>query len=547
MKPGGAPALLWALALPGLAGCLRSEAAASAPVAAAPVAAAPVTAALDCRKPAHRISPLIYGVGYNELPAPDEALPWELGATARRWGGNSSSRYNWRLGNAWNTGSDWFFRNVSYGGGKGPAYARFLEENRAHGVASALTVPLIGWVAKDTVSASFPVSRFGPQRAADHDAGDGLSAEGKPLAPGPPEQTSVAAPPSMIEAWVRRIRADGGGVRMYLLDNEPMLWHETHRDVHPQPVTYDELLDRTLRYGAAVRSADPRALIAGPALWGWPAYGYSAADARAGFALHPDRRAHGDVPLLPWYLRKLREQEQKTGVHLLDVVDVHFYPQADGIGGAHGRTEAEFAARRLRSVRGLWDASYSDESYIGEPIRLLPRLREWIDENDPGLGISIGEWNFGAARHPSGGLATAEALGRFAEAGITAAFYWTAPPRGSPAFWAFRAFRDFDGAGAAFEDLFAGAVTQDRLSVFISRNQAATRLVLVAVNGRDSAAEVRLRLEGCGAPAAVRRFVAAGADFTLRAGDRLTPSQDAPALLPPQSISVVEVQLASGR
>lgn len=520
-----------ALALLLLACCTRSRA--------AEPAAASVT--LDCRSPGRPISPLIYGVGYNELPAPDEALPWELGATARRWGGNSSTRYNWKLGNAWNAGSDWFFRNLDYGGGKGPAYARFLAENRAHGVASVLTVPIIGWVAKDTASASFPVSRFGPQRAADHDAGDGVSKEGKPLSPDPPERTSVAAPPELVEAWVRQIRADGGAVRQYILDNEPMLWDETHRDVHPQPTTYDELLDRTLRYGLAVRRADPQAVIAGPALWGWPAYSFSAADARAGFSRCPDRRAHGDVPLLAWYLRKLREHELKTGVHLLDVVDVHFYPQADGIGGAHGGTDAQSAARRIRSVRGLWDPSYQDESYVGEPIRLLPRLREWIDENDPGLGISIGEYNFGAARHPSGGLATAEALGRFAEAGITSAFYWTAPPRGSPAFWAFRAFRNFDGQGAAFEERFAGATTLDRLSVFSSRDEAATRLVFIAVNARPAPVELQLQLEGCGAPMAIRRFVGTGADLALR---KAPPSAGiGHNQLPPQSISVVEVRL----
>ena len=44
-------------------------------------------------------------------------------------------------------------------------------------------------------------------------------------------------------------------VQMYILDNEPMLWNSTHRDVHPEPVTYDELLDRTVRYASAIRAA----------------------------------------------------------------------------------------------------------------------------------------------------------------------------------------------------------------------------------------------------------------------------------------------------
>src|SRR6185436_17484441 len=156
--------------------------------------------------------------------------------------------------------------------------------------------------------------------------------------------------------------------------------------------------------------------------------------------------AHGGTPLLPWWLRETLTHEKRTGVRLIDVVDVHFYPQGRGIGvGVAGETDRDTAARRIRATRSLWDPSYEDESWIGEKMRLLPRLRAWIDENHPGLGISIGEWNFGAERHMSGGLATAEALGRFGEQGVASAFYWDYPDRDSPAYWAFRAFRNFDG------------------------------------------------------------------------------------------------------
>jgi hypothetical protein len=344
----------------------------------------------------------------------------------------------------------------------------------------------------------------------------------------------------MIARWVRAIRAQDArrgarGVQMYILDNEPMLWHETHRDVHPQPVGYDELLDRTLRYGTAVRRADPAAIIAGPALWGWPAYFYSAIDKVEGFRRHPDRRAHGDVPLLPWYLRKLREHEQKTGVRILDVVDVHFYPQGEGIGiESSGGTDPETSARRVRSVRALWDPSYRDESFIGEPVRLLPRLREWIAAEYPGRAISIGEYNFGAEGHISGGLALAEALGRFAEAGIASTFYWTAPPRGSAAYWAFRAYRNFDGKGGRFGDMFLKVISLDRLSVFISRDEG--RLAIVAVNARDESVPIALQLAGCGEPVQVRQFTYAG-------GPDGFAERKPETAFPPQSISVMEIRL----
>src|SRR5207245_9583981 len=63
-----------------------------------------------------RISPLICGVA-----GADPVTLTALGATLNRWGGNPSDRYNWVLGNAWNAGRDWEFRNVNYSNAKGSA------------------------------------------------------------------------------------------------------------------------------------------------------------------------------------------------------------------------------------------------------------------------------------------------------------------------------------------------------------------------------------------------------------------------------------------
>ena len=63
------------------------------------------TARLDLGQPGHRISDAIYGV--CELP--DEKLS-EYGIGITRWGGNTSSRYNWKI-NADNGANDWYFKN----------------------------------------------------------------------------------------------------------------------------------------------------------------------------------------------------------------------------------------------------------------------------------------------------------------------------------------------------------------------------------------------------------------------------------------------------
>lgn len=451
----------------------------------------PVRMHVDCAAEPRAISPLIYGIAYDPRLDASHKHQWELGTTARRWGGNSTSRYNWRLGNAWNTANDWFFRNVNFTGDPGYTWERFLDDNQVHGVGTTLTVPMLGWVAKDRESVGFPVAVYGAQRRTDpyrSHAGDGYRPDGKPVTPTTPSITSTPMPPSEVGRWVAAIRARDAqrgvrSVQSWILDNEPALWNSTHRDVHPDPLTYDELLERTLKYGAAVREADPEGLIAGPAEWGWPGYFFSAADSEAGFRLKPDRRAHGDVPLLDWYLRQLRDHERRTGQRLLDIVDVHFYPQVKGLKhGTGGATDEDTNALRLRATRALWDPTYVDESWIGEAVRLIPRLQEIIDREYPGRRISLGEWSFGAENHPSGGLALAEALGRFGQHGVYSAYYWTYPAKESFGFWAFRAFRNYDGRGGRFLDYSLPARSEAGASLFASRDAEGKRLVLVVLN-----------------------------------------------------------------
>src|SRR6185503_4133793 len=115
-----------------------------------------------------------------------------------------------------------------------------------------------------------------------------------------------------------------------------------------------------------------------------------------------------------------------------------------------------------------------------ERMRVLPLLREWIAENYPGLGISIGEWDFGADTHMSGGLAIAEVLGRFGVQGVTSAYKWGSPAPRTPGFWAFRAYRNFDGKRGRFQDWSVPVKGEGTLvSLFGSRDAGRSRLVAV--------------------------------------------------------------------
>jgi hypothetical protein len=138
----------------------------------------------------------------------------------------------------------------------------------------------------------------------------------------------------------------------------------------------------------------------------------------------------------------------------VDVLDVHWYPEAQG-GGVRitgDETGDAVADARMQAPRSLWDASYTETSWItgccsDGAIRLIPRLQDKIDAHYPGTGIAITEYNYGAAGHISGGVAQADVLGIFGREGMFAAMWWQLSAERAFVDGAFEMFRDFDGSG----------------------------------------------------------------------------------------------------
>ena len=91
---------------PHFASRLRAELMPPATIATIPLdSLANVVVRVDSSATGKPISPFIYGVAFA-----DAATLRALGATVNRWGGNSSTRYNWANGHAWNAARDWDFR-----------------------------------------------------------------------------------------------------------------------------------------------------------------------------------------------------------------------------------------------------------------------------------------------------------------------------------------------------------------------------------------------------------------------------------------------------
>jgi hypothetical protein len=176
------------------------------------------------------ISPYIYGMNFA-----DQALAQELRLPVNRWGGNSTTRYNWQI-DVHNTGSDYYYENIPDGNSTtlpdGSSADEFVEQNRATSTDTLLTIPLIGWTPKQRrddhpYDCGYPKVDFASQQSFDPydpNCGNGLTPGGQPVTTSSTAgNTSVAIGPPFVQSWMQHLigrygTAGQGGVRFYNLD-----------------------------------------------------------------------------------------------------------------------------------------------------------------------------------------------------------------------------------------------------------------------------------------------------------------------------------------
>ncbi len=470
----------------------------------------------------HAINPDVYGLNFAK-----ESFAKEIALPARRWGGNGTSRYNWQNGNT-NTALDWYFENVAQYNPLTNAketHLQWIDQNKRTGSRSLLTVPMLGYVAKDSTSCGYSIARYGSQQDSDSswrpDCGNGVKSNSSLITNNNPTDTSLAVNETFVNNWVKSLvthygLAAAGGVRYYALDNEPDLWGDTHRDVHPNPQSYAELLSKTLAYSAAIKSADPGAKVFGYCSYGWTGYWYSELDAltaaKNGYTYFPDYQTHGNTYQTQWYLQQLRQHDLASGTRSLDYLDLHFYSD-NGVSLATAGDAAR-QALRLRSTRSLWDPTYIEESWIGgseqpldwRTVRLIPRMRNWVSAYYPGTRLAITEYNFGGLESINGALAQADTLGIFGREGLDFASLWNYPNSGDglgydhfeslPGAYAFRMFRNYDGKGGQFggTSVSASSSNQVSLALHAARRSSDSALTVMVINKSASALSSPLSL-----------------------------------------------------
>lgn len=472
--------------------------------------AADLTLTVQTDKGARPISPYVYGMNYGLVgTAPAKSVK----APLFRLGGNDLSGYNWEI-DATNGGDHKGFANRALGAGTGTG-ASILETlgvASANAGAAVVTVPMGDFVAADTLPGD--VHGSGPGYLATRFRKNVVT-KGGPFAASPDASDDSVYQDEAV-SWVA---AHAGAAPVFFsLDNQPELWAEDHSEIHPAAPTYAEVIARSVAFAKMIKGTSPSALVTGYASYGWQGY--------VNLQNAPDGTGKGEF--VSYYLDQMRLAEQAGGTRLLDYLDLHWWPEATGGGvriiGADAGPEVVLA--RLSAPRSLWDASYVEKSWIadnlqinGDTIRLLPRARGWIADHYPGTKLAISAWYYGGGGDVSGAIATADVLGIFGREGVDLAAVDLTSGDESFTIAAFRAYLDFDGAGAHFGNTSVQATTSDvsGSSLYASVDAGdPSRVVVVALNKRSEARSAVLTVGGSFTTCAVYRLEAASAAFSAR-------------------------------
>jgi endoglucanase len=390
--------------------------------------------------------------------------------TATRIGGNRLVGYNWE-NNCSNAGKDYQNSNDTYLLNEIPANRRAEpgvvalyahETNQAQNIPYTLmTLQAAGYVAADSCGTVFesetpPSSRWKQVQFT----------KGSAFAVIPDTTDNSVYMDEFVHYLVTKFgtAASGKGIKGYAITNEPGLWNESHPRLHPNKVTCAKLVTQSVGLATAVKRIDPDTEIFGPVL-----YGFNAFD---NLQNAPDWSNYclDYTWFITYYLDQLRQASQKAGQRLLDVLDLHWYPEA--IGGGSRIVYDQFRAAniecnkaRMQAPRTLWDESYIENSWIGQyrqwGLPLIPKLQTTINRFYPQTKLAFTEYCYGGEGHISGGIAEADLLGIFGKYGVYMANFWRRENDSSYISAAFNLYTNYDGKGATFENTSVRCAVSD--------------------------------------------------------------------------------------
>jgi len=260
------------------------------------------------------------------------------------------------------------------------------------------------------------------------------------------------------------------------------------------------------------------------------------------------------------YLAGIKAASTTYGAPLVDVYDFHWYSEAtDGTTRVTNMTGSSLTDAQVQAIvqspRSLWDATFTENSWITNsvlhaPINILTRIQSKIAAANPGMKISITEYENGGFNHIAGTIAQADNLGIFGSQGVFAANFW--PPNGTYSYTlaGFRAFRGFDGINANFGDTSLQATSSDVASVVVYASSDSTtpgRIVFIAINRSNANKVTAINGQALSGTAHLYQMTAASAPGQavvqpVSIGTMAVTGSSLTITLPAYSVTTIDVQ-----
>lgn len=356
---------------------------------------------IDASSTPKPISPWIYGRNNSlskSASSPVTASQWQRLRDAgvnmlREGGGNNSTKYNWRR--KMSSHPDWY--NNVYAQDWDYA-ARTLQQNLPH-AQGLWTLGLIGWAAKTNAHNfgdwAYNQSKWWSGVNQNLAGGGVLNPEGgsKALKDGNPslylEEWPVDSVVGILKHWFGEsgIKLNPNNFLYWNMDNEPEIWNGTHDDVMPVMISAEEFMQRYFETAKKARAIFPDIKIAGPVPaneWQW--YNWN------GNRISYKGRNH---VWLEYFIRRVAEEQAESGIRLLDVLDIHFYPGETNVNDIVQSHRVYFDRNYVypgaNGVKRLgasgWDSSINKEYIFG-------RCADWLVQymgKDHGVTFGVTE------------------------------------------------------------------------------------------------------------------------------------------------------------
>lgn len=388
---------------------------------------------IDLTKPTTPVSPYIYGKN-NVLPntfltsetSEEVTKAKEAGVRfIRQGGGNNSTKYNWRL--KLSSHPDWY--NNVYANDWDIAAKTMFEE--LPGVQGMWSFQLLG------KAASNANNNFGDWSYNQSQYWSGvtqnLAGGGQPNKAGGSKASVEGNPNLYLMSWTadstvgildkwfgsNGLGYDKSKIQYWSMDNEPEIWSGTHDDVMKTQCSAEEFMQLYFKVAKAARAKYPDIKLTGPVPaneWQWYNWiGGSKIDGRS-------------YPWLEFFIKRIAEEEKATGIRLLDVLDIHYYPESTDAAKCVQLHRVFFdrnyeypEANGVHAVTGGWDSSINKEYILG---RCSDWLTQYMGANH-GVGLAVTETGMKSTNANVQAVWYASTMGEFMKNGVEVFTPWS--------------------------------------------------------------------------------------------------------------------------